>query len=114
MYTYLYAYIHIYTHIYIHSYIDIGMLPQQVCAFTEGLLEPMHAEFERTPKKGDKSIKSTDSLSSINTASTASSKSSYWDEESSCDDFSGERKPLLNDNENNLIKKIKTKSKIHR
>lgn len=30
--------------------INAGMLPHHLCAFVEGLLGPMHAEFERTPK----------------------------------------------------------------
>jgi cellulose synthase/poly-beta-1,6-N-acetylglucosamine synthase-like glycosyltransferase len=30
--------------------VHTGMLPHHVCAFIEGLLGPMHAEFERTPK----------------------------------------------------------------
>lgn len=30
--------------------INAGMLPHHLCAFLEGLLGPMHAEFERTPK----------------------------------------------------------------
>ncbi len=30
--------------------VHTGMLPHHVCAFVEGLLGPMHAEFERTPK----------------------------------------------------------------
>ena len=30
--------------------VHTGMLPHHVCAFLEGLLGPLHAEFERTPK----------------------------------------------------------------
>lgn len=30
--------------------VHTGMLPHHVCAFVEGLLGPLHAEFERTPK----------------------------------------------------------------
>lgn len=35
-----------------YTVINIGMLPHQFSAFCEGLLGPMHGEFERTPKAG--------------------------------------------------------------
>ena len=34
--------------------LNSGMLPHQLCSFMDGYLEDLHAEFERTPKKGDR------------------------------------------------------------
>jgi len=36
--------------------LNSGMLPHQLCSFMDGYLEDLHAEFERTPKKGDTTI----------------------------------------------------------
>ena len=36
--------------------LNTGMLPHQLCSFMDGYLEDLHAEFERTPKKGDATL----------------------------------------------------------
>jgi hypothetical protein len=71
------------------------MLPHQFCAFVEGLFEPMHAEFERTPKKGDKNgMKARPSENSIATTGTTNSSLSEVDEYALSYDAEGQA-PLL-------------------
>lgn len=41
-----------FTRVFPYMVVNTGMLVHHVCAFIEGLLGPMHCEFERTPKTG--------------------------------------------------------------
>ena len=54
--------------------LNSGMLPHQLCSFMDGYLEDLHAEFERTPKKGDPSSKNGEWESYVKGGAAANAK----------------------------------------
>jgi hypothetical protein len=79
--------------------INSGMLPHQICSFADGLLESMHAEFERTPKKGSGSNSMTPNNSSdkLSTTTTVSFTNSVLESDGG-DEPLEDYSPLIEEN----------------